>query len=160
MHSKFDMQFLEKSHEKLSKWILPNLNYCERLRTPNLLPLNYYVAQTDLLMISKLVTIYYAFNISEHTNVAQRRSSFRFVLHELKKDFQRSNFFYLTTYRANIIDSIVKLFQPVGLKNRILNLKWKYFNIYFSIESSCSIAFICLCEKCRSSNKINLTTLN
>ena len=122
MPSKSDIRLLEKSQEKVSKWILPNLNYCERLRSLNLLPLNFYIVLTDLLMLSKLVNNYYAFNISEHINIVQRRSSFRFVLPEIKKEFQRSNFFYRTTYRANIIDSNVKFFQPVGLKYRILNL--------------------------------------
>ena len=143
MPSKFDMRLLEKSQEKVSKWILPNLNYCERLRSLNFLPLNYYVVLIDLLLLLKLVNNYYAFNISEHINIVQRRSSFRFVLHEIKKEIQRSNFFFRTTYRENIIDSNVKFFQPVGLKYRILNLKWKYFNNYFSIENSCSITFIC-----------------
>ena len=129
MPSKFVMRHLEKSQEKVSKWILPNLNCCKRLRSLNLLPLNYYIVLTDLLLPSKLVNNYYAFNISEHINIVQTRSNFWFVLHEIEKDFQRSNFFYRTTYRANIIDLNVKFFQPVGLKNQILNLMLKYFNI-------------------------------
>ena len=133
MPSKSDMQPLARSQEKVSNWILPNLNYCERLRSLNLLPLNYYIVLTDLLLLSKMANNYYAFNISEHIKTVQRRSSFRFVLPEIKKEFQRSNFFYRTTYRANIIDSNVKLFQPVGLKYRILYLMWKYFNVYLSI---------------------------
>ena len=79
MPSKSDMRLLEKSQEKVSKWILPNLDYCERLRSLNLLPLNYYIVLTDLLLLSKLVKNYYAFNISEHINIVQRRSSFRCV---------------------------------------------------------------------------------
>ena len=163
MPSKSGMRLLEKSQEKVWKGILPNLNYCERLRSLILLTLNYYVMLTDLLLLSKLLNNYYAFNISEYNNIVQTRSSFWFVLPEIKKEFQRSNFFYRTTYRANNIDSNVKFFQPVGLKYRIyriLNLMWKNFNIYFSIENSCSITFICLCEKCRSSNEINFTNLN
>ena len=38
MHSKSDMQLLKKSQENVLKWILPSLNYCERLRSLNLLP--------------------------------------------------------------------------------------------------------------------------
>ena len=94
MPSKFDMRLPKKSQEKVSKWILPNINYCERPRSLNLLPLNYYIVLTDLLLLSKLVNNYYAFNISEHIIIVQRRSSFRFVLPEINKEFQRSNFFY------------------------------------------------------------------
>ena len=88
-----------------------NLNYCERLRYLNLIPLNYYILLTDLLLLPKLVNNYYAFRITEHINIVQRRSSFWFVLPEIKTEFQRSNFFYRTTYRANIIDSNVKFFM-------------------------------------------------
>ena len=151
MPSEYDKRIVEK----VSKWILPNLIYSERLRSLNLLPRNYYIVPTDLLLLSKLANNYYAFNISEHIDIVQRRSSFRFVVPEIKKDFHRSNFLYRTTNRANIIDSCVKFFKPVGLKNRILKLMWKYFNIFFSIENLCSITFICLCEKCRSSYEIN-----
>ena len=125
MPAKSDMRLLERSQEAVSKWILPSLIYCERPRCLNLLPLNYYLALTNHLLLSKLVNIYIAFNISEHINIVQRLSNFRFVLPEIKKEFQRSNFFYRTSYRANIFDSIVKFFQPVGLKNRILNWMWK-----------------------------------
>ena len=55
MPSKTDMRLFEKSQEKVLKWILPNLNYCERLRSLNLLPLNYYIVLTDLLLLLKLV---------------------------------------------------------------------------------------------------------
>ena len=51
MPSKSDMRLLEKSQEKVSKWILPNLDYCERLRSLNLLPLNYYIANRSSLAI-------------------------------------------------------------------------------------------------------------
>ena len=40
MPSKSDMRLLENSREKVSKWILPNLNYCDRLRSLYLLPFN------------------------------------------------------------------------------------------------------------------------
>ena len=111
MPSKFDMRLLEKSQKRVSKWIPPSLNYCERLRSLNLLPLNYYIVLTDLLLLSKLVNNYYAFNISEHIYIVQRRSSFWFVLPEIEKEIQLSNFFYRTTYRAKIIDSIVNFFN-------------------------------------------------
>ena len=97
MPSKSDKRLFEKSQEKISKWVLPNLNYCERLRSLSLLPLNYYIWLTDLLLLSKLVNNYYVFNVSENIKIVQRRSSFRFVLPEIKKEFQRSNFFYRTT---------------------------------------------------------------
>ena len=157
MPSKSDMRLLQKSQEKVSKWILPILDYCERLRSLNLLPLNYYIVLTDLLLLSNLVNNYYAFNISEHINIVQRRSSFWLVLREIKKEFQRSNFFYRTTYRANIIDSNVNFFQTSRTQKSNLKLDVEDCNFYFSIEKSCSIIFICLCEKCRSSNEMNLT---
>ena len=97
MPSKSNIRLFKKSQEKVSKWILPNLNYCERLRSLSLLPLNYYIWLTDLLLLSKFLNNYYAFNISENINIVKRRSSFRFVLPEIKKEFQRSNFFYRNT---------------------------------------------------------------
>ena len=114
MPSKFDMRLLEKFREKYLKRTLQNLIYCKWIRSPNLLPLKYYIVLTDHLLLSKFVKNYYAYNISEHINIVQRRSSLRFVLPEIKK-VQRSNFFYWTTYRANIIESNFKFLQPVGL---------------------------------------------
>ena len=75
----------------MSKWILPNLNYRKRLRSLHLLPLNYYIVPTDLLLLSKSLNNYYAFDISEHISIVQRRSSNGFVLPEIEK-FQRSIF--------------------------------------------------------------------
>ena len=63
MPSKSDMLPLEKSQEQFSNWILPSL-----------LPLNYYIVLTYRLLLSKLVNNYYAFNIIEHVNIAQRQS--------------------------------------------------------------------------------------
>ena len=99
MASKSDTRLLEKSQYKVLEWILPNLNFCERLRCLNLFPLSCYIVLTDLLVLLKLVKYFYAFSISEHINFARRRSSIRFVLPGIKI-IQRSSFFYRTTYRA------------------------------------------------------------
>ena len=104
---------------------MPSLTYSERLRALNLLPLNYYTVLTDILLLSKLMNPYYAFNISEHVNIVQRRSSYWFVLPKVKKEFQRYNFFlsnHILLYgiqciyllKSNV--SILEMFQKKVLK--------------------------------------------
>ena len=61
---------------------------------PELLPLNYYLVLTDLLLLSKLVNNYYALNTSEHDIIVRRRSTYRFVLPEIKKKFQLSKYYF------------------------------------------------------------------
>ena len=40
-------------------------------------------------------------------------------------------------------------YNPIGLKPRLLDMMWKYFNTHWSETNSCSWTFICICTNCR-----------
>ena len=66
-----------------------------------------------------------------------------FILPSIRYELQRSNYWYRTCYRANMIWNKVCFWKPEGLKGRILNLMWIYFNKFLTtIQPARGLSFV------------------
>ena len=75
----------EPSMKRRIFWV--RLTVFLRLRVYEAIAVIFWQSRSYYYSIVKLFNNCYAFNISEHINIVQRRSSYRFVLPEIKKEF-------------------------------------------------------------------------
>ena len=153
--SKSDLRLLENFNRKLLKWITPDKSYREALSYLNVLPIPYFKVLKDFMTLSSVLNGKFDSDVSSFVDINQQSRDGPFVLPTIKYELQRSNYWYRTCYRANLIWNKVYFWQPEGLKGRILNLMWKLFSKTYHENSTCTWTFICLCNFCRLRNPIS-----
>ena len=153
--SKSDLRLLENFNKKLLKWIVSQKSYSQALCYLNVLPIPYFQVLKDLLTLSSILIGNFDCHISDFVEINPSSREGPFILPSIRYELQRSNYWYRTCHRANLIWNKVCFWKPEGLEGRILNLKWIYFNNFFNDHSTCTWTFICLCNFCRLRNPIS-----
>ena len=78
------------------------------------------------------------------------RSTELYTLRKLRLEKARNEFVFKNCRQANRIDNEVNFMEPRGLKNRILNLMWKFVNKSFNTQNICTWQLCCDCHRCRN----------
>ena len=148
--SKFDLVNLEKLQRKAVRWITGRTEpYENQLRLLNILPLPMYMQMIGLLTLSKLTQGRDDIEIPE-INKVRGRSTELYTLRKVRLEKARNEFVFKNCRLANRIDFEIIFMEPRGLKNRILNLMWKFVNKSFNTQNICTWQLCCDCHQCRN----------
>ena len=148
--SKSDLKNLEKLQLKAVRWITgQNEPYENQLRLLNILPLPMYMLMNNLLTLSKITQERRDDIAITEINKVRRRSTELYTLRKVRLKKAQNEFIFKKGRLANRIDNEINFMEPRGLKNRILNLKWKFFNKSFNTQNICTWQLCCDCHRCR-----------
>ena len=133
------------------RWITGrNEPYENQLRLLNILPLPMYIQMNDLLTLSKL-TQEGRDDIEIHEiNKDRGRSTEIYTLRKVGLEKARNEFVFKNCRLAIWIDNEINFMEPRGLKNRLLNLMWKFNNKSFNTQNICTWQLCCNCHRCRN----------
>ena len=149
--SKSDLVNLEKLQRKAVRWITGrNEPYENQLRLLNFLPLPMYIHMNDLLTLSKLTQEGRDDIEIPEINKVRGRSTELYTLRKVRLEKARNEFVFKNCRLANRIDNEIIFMEPRGLKNRILNLMWKFVNKSFNTQNICTWQLCCDCHRCRN----------
>ena len=149
-----EYQILEQFNKKVMKWMTNRSCYKEGIVQSNKLPQLYFKVLKDLLLFSSIVSGKCDVDLRNYYVIqwAGRRS--RVILPEIRYEAQRLNFWYRTGFRVNIIQRKINFFDNNNLKERLLELKWKFSNENWAEKNFCSCIFLSLCRNCRANSML------
>ena len=152
--SKSSVAELEKFHQR----IMISHNHQSALITLNVLPLPYYMVLMDCLTLHRLISNEYELNWQNHCKLNQSTSTTNnegtlFHLHTIIKESQRIDFFHRTGKVVNKKDKNVNFMDTRGLKGRLLNCLWKFYNDHYDINDTCTWYPSCGWVSCKQNPK-------
>ena len=86
----------------------------------------------DLLTLSSILIWNFDCQIFDFVRINPSSREGPFILPSIRYGLQRSNYWYRTCHGANLIWNKVCFWKLEGLKGRILNLMWIYFNKFLT----------------------------
>ena len=136
---------------KAVRWITGrNEPYENQLRLLNIMTLPMYMQMNDLLTLSKLTQEGRDDIEIPEINKVRKRSTDLYTLRKVRLEKARKKFVFKNCRLANRIDNELNFMEPQGLKNRILNLMWKFVNKSFNTQNICTWQLCCDCHRCRN----------
>ena len=139
------------------RWITgQNEPYENQLRLLNILPLPMYMQMNDVLTLSMLTQEGRDDIEIPEINKVPGRSTELYTLRKVSLEKARNEFVFKNCRLANRIDNEINFMEPRGLKNRILNLMWKFVNKSFNTQNICTWQLCCDCHRCRNLRTILL----
>ena len=125
------------------RWITgQNEPYENQLRLLNILPLPMYMQMNDVLTLSMLTQEGRDDIEITEINKVPGRSIELYTLRKVSLEKARNEFVFKNCRLANRIDNEINFMEPRGLKNRILNLMWKFVNKSFQLKSKSFITLM------------------
>ena len=161
--SKTDLKSIESIQMKANKWILGTgqLEYKERLRRINFLPLALYHDMHVLLLFIQIVLNTYDLEWRKFVQIKEDKTRMKEIrVFKTKKYFkqkQASDFWMRAVYLANLFGNyfgtnVNELQSP---KTMISNVYFKYFEKSFDPGNVCTWRLSCLSTDCRNIRKLN-----
>ena len=135
-------RILENIQKKSLVWINGPNDYRLNLKDCNVLPISLYLQILDLLFLSKIMHGHYDINIEDYLCLREVNQTTRssekltFNLSWPNKVTTKHSFFYRTEYLVNKLPNYIDFGNPVGLKNRLINYFWQYFDTQYQENSS------------------------
>lgn len=150
-----DIIQLEKVQRRSTKFILQhtNMNYRERLKSLNLLPLMMWYELADIMFfIKELKNPSKRFNIHNFVNFSSTttRSSFHTNLRHTRSRTNSSRHFYFNRLPRlwNSLPPLDISLSLFSLQSMLVKLFWNHFNLNFISDTPCSYHYKCPCARC------------
>ena len=154
-----NIQLIERVQRSATKYILqqPDLNYHERLRELNMLPLTYRREYLDLCMFYKCVNNIYDINVADYVQFTRENLVFtRNSLDVTKLRIPKTNTtLYQKTYFNRIVFLWNKLPEQIRASSEFVIFKkctYEYFkdllHNYFDCDNKCTWSMNCRCQRC------------
>ena len=154
-----NIQLIERAQRSATKYILqrPELNYHERLRELNMLPLTYRREYLDMCMFYKILNNIIDINVANYVeftseNIAFTRSTLDITKLRIPK---MSTALFQKTYFNRIVFLWNKLPENIRNMTKLATFKkYSYHHFmnllhnYFDCENKCTWAINCRCQKC------------
>ena len=164
--SKIDLKSIESIQMKASKWILgiSPLEYKERLRRINLLPLALYHEMHVLLLFIQIVLNTYDLEWQKFVQLEEGRTRMKEIgVFKTRKNFkqkQASDFWMRVAYLANLFGNYIgtNVNELQSPKTMISNVYFIYFEKSFDPGNVCKWRVSCLCTDCRNIQKLDFDT--
>ena len=124
---------LERVQNSAVIWMIGKSNYKTSLLSTNLLPIALYLQLSDLLTLSKFMKGQYNPTNENFVQLFSRNRETRysttmhFVVTLVRRALSETNFWIRCPKLVNRLPTSVDLFQPIGLKARLLRIFWNYF---------------------------------
>ena len=104
----------------------------------------------DLLTLSKLTQEGRDDIELPEINKIQERSTELYTLKKVRLENMQNEFVFRNCRLENRMDKEINFIEPRGLKNRILNLMWKFVNKLFNTQNICTWQLCCDYHQCRN----------
>ena len=139
---------LEKFQKNVVKWKTGNKDteYKSQLRLLNILPLPMFIQLNDLLLVSKALNEENNGIELPEVHTKETRNNEIFKLTKTRTEKARSQFTFKTCRIANRLEHLKNLWDPHGLKNRILRTMWNFFEKKYSERNICTWQLFCDCQ--------------
>ena len=164
--SKTVLKSIESIQMKASKWILgtSQLEYKERLRRINLLPLTLYHEMHVLLLFIQIVLNTYDLEWRKFVQLEEGKTRMKeirvFKTRKYFKQKQASDFWMRAVYLANLLENYfgTNVNELQSLKTMISNVYFMYFEKSFDPGNVCTWRLPCFCTDCRNIRKLDFDT--
>ena len=161
--SKTDLRAIESIQMKASKWIVrtSQLEYKERLRRINLLPLALYHEMHVLLLFIRIVSNTYDLEWQKVVQLEEGKTRMKeirvFKTRKYFKQKQASDFWMRAVYLANLFGNYFGTNANELLKGKMMisNVYFMYFDKSFDHGNVCTWRLSCLCTDCRNIRKLD-----
>ena len=149
--SKNDLGRLESFQKKVLKWITgKDSDYTEQLRLLNILPMALFLQLKDLLMMAKFLH-----EENDHIKLPPKnekpgRTKKIFNLNKTRTEQARGEYTFRTCRPINRLNQKIEFREMRGLKRRLIQMMWKFFDDEFSEQNKCTWVLFCDCNICRN----------
>ena len=88
------------------------------------------------------------------TTTMSKKGRMMFDIKTARTEKARAEFCFRTCRLANKLPERVAFFEPLGLKNRILDFMWQYFHQLYLEDQLCTYQIYCDCHNCQNTTRI------
>ena len=121
----------------------------------NLLPVPIFFQLKNLLFLSKYFHELRFTGVDLNiTTTMSKKGRMMFDIKTARTEKARAEFCFRTCQLANKLPERVAFFEPLGLKNRILDFMWQYFHQLYLEDQLCTYQIYCECQNCRNTTRI------
>ena len=149
--SRNDLGRLERFQKKVLKWITGNYSdYTEQLRLLNIQPLALILQLNELMMMASFMH-----EGNNHIKLPAKienpgRTKEIFNLNKTRTEKARGEYTFRTCRLINRLNQKIVFREMRGLKQRLIEMMWKFFDDHFSEQNKCTWILFCDCNMCRN----------
>ena len=145
--SRTSLKLLENFQKRVLKWVCRDYHstHKELLLKCNLLPVPMFFQLKNLRFTGVDLNI---------TTTMSKTGRMMFDIKTARTEKARAEFCFRTCRLANKLQERVAFFEPLGLKNRILDFMWQYFHQFYLEDQLCTYQMYSDCQNCRNTTRI------